>query len=833
MPEYLAPGVYVEETSFRAKSIEGVGTSTTAFVGPTRKGPLATTELDVNGNAPVAPELLTSFGDFERMYGGIGDLEFGPNDPPEAETNFLAHSVLQFFNEGGARLYVARVANQPVPASTANLRDGQPANESVFIRARFGGSGGNGSATIAEIATPTTGTQLDSASEGSFLRVSDPSAAPASLEGGPLTADLTGLGGAPDDEIVLNLTVNNTPRAIGFAGQAAEITADDDLPDPVNVLATAREFRVRVNGALQVVQLPTGDTARADVPGVLNGLLTGVNADLDGNQLRLATTRRGTSASIEVLSEALGFAAGAAATAAFDADDNNVADLSHVTFAELQARVAAMTPAVPAGTPSLLEVVELPGGRFALRTRLATSDADIAVRAAGAGEVSAHTALGVPAPGAPAETGTGAASTFFQRATVNNALVWHEPGVQANLLGATQNRELHLISYSIVFDGVDGDPVVYDDVALNRDHPRFAGTFLAQSPATRAQRLMQPIWFEIGDNVGPLELYNALFPVMGTTVEDGRRVAVHQLNGGGDGLHPMVGTPTDPGSYAAAFEQLRGLEDISIVAAPGHSAYPGAEAIRGALIAHAERPRAYRIAVLDAPPNFLPGDARAYRSTFDSHRAAFYYPWVTVANPLFRPGRDDVRREINLPPSGFICGIYARNDVEQGVSKAPANEIVRGALRFESDINFAQQQVLNPLGINCLRFFSGRGFRVWGARTASSDPEWKYVNVRRFFLYLEASIDRGTQWVVFENNGPRLWANVRETVEAFLYNEWVSGNLLGANPKEAYFVRCDRSTMTQNDLDNGRLICLVGVAALKPAEFVIFRIGQKTADARS
>jgi phage tail sheath protein FI len=833
MPEYLAPGVYVEETSFRAKSIEGVGTSTTAFVGPTRKGPLATTDLDANGNAPVAPELLTSFGDFERMYGGIEDLEFGPNDPPEAETNFLAHSVLQFFNEGGSRLYVARVANQPAPASTANLRDGQAADESVFIRSRFGGSGGNGRATIAEIATPTTVTQLDSAAEGLFLRVSDPTSAPASLEGGPLPADLTGLGGTPTDAIVLNLTVNGTPRAIGFAGEAAVLTATTDLTDdPVVVLASAREFRLRVNGVLQVIQLPLS-TPLADFADALTALLDGVTADFDGDRLRLTTERRGTSASIQVLTDALGFAAGASATAAFDADDNNVADLSHVTFAELQTRLAAMTPALPAGTPSLLEAVELPGGRFALRTRLATSNADIAIRPAGAGEVSSHPALGLPAPGAPPETGTGAASAFFQRARVNNALIWHEPGQVGNVLGATQNRELHLISYSIVFDGVDGDPVVYDDVALNRDHPRFAGALLAESPSTRAQTLLQPIWFEIGDNVDPLELYNALFPVMGTRVEDGRRVAVHELNGGGDGLHPMVGIPTDPGSYAAAFEQLRGLEDISIVAAPGHSAYPGAESIRGALIAHAERPRAYRIAVLDAPPNLLPGDARAYRSTFDSHRAAFYYPWVTIANPLFRPGRDDVGREINLPPSGFICGIYARNDVEQGVAKAPANEIVRGALRFESDINFAQQQMLNPLGINCLRFFSGRGFRVWGARTASSDPEWKYVNVRRFFLYLESSIDRGTQWVVFENNGPRLWANVRETVEAFLYNEWVSGNLLGANPKEAYFVRCDRSTMTQNDLDNGRLICLIGVAALKPAEFVIFRIGQKTADARS
>ena len=155
------------------------------------------------------------------------------------------------------------------------------------------------------------------------------------------------------------------------------------------------------------------------------------------------------------------------------------------------------------------------------------------------------------------------------------------------------------------------------------------------------------------------------------------------------------------------------------------------------------------------------------------------------------------------------------------------------ALRFETDVKFAEQETLNPIGVNCLRFLTGRGYRVWGARTATSDPEWKYVNVRRYFNYLERSIDVGTQWVVFENNGERLWANVTETITSFLYSEWQGGSLLGATPAEAYFVKCDRSTMTQNDLDNGRLVCLIGVAALKPAEFVIFRIGQKTADQRA
>jgi phage tail sheath protein FI len=156
--------------------------------------------------------------------------------------------------------------------------------------------------------------------------------------------------------------------------------------------------------------------------------------------------------------------------------------------------------------------------------------------------------------------------------------------------------------------------------------------------------------------------------------------------------------------------------------------------------------------------------------------------------------------------------------------------VVNGAIGFETLLNKAQQEVLNPEGINCFRFFEGRGFRLWGARTISSDPEWKYVNLRRYFAYLEHSIDKGTQWAVFEPNGELLWGNVRRTIEDFLLNEWTMGALLGDKPERAYFVKCDRSTMTQNDLDNGRLVCLIGVAPLRPAEFVIFRIGQWTAD---
>jgi phage tail sheath protein FI len=240
------------------------------------------------------------------------------------------------------------------------------------------------------------------------------------------------------------------------------------------------------------------------------------------------------------------------------------------------------------------------------------------------------------------------------------------------------------------------------------------------------------------------------------------------------------------------------------------------------VIGHAERMR-YRIAVLDSGNNQTIGEVRATKAKLDSKYAAFYYPWVKILDPV-------TRQEILLPPSGFVAGIYARNDITRAVYKAPANEVVNLALGFEITLNKSQQDVLNPEGINCFRFFEGRGYRLWGARLLSSDPEWKYVNLRRYFAYVEHSIDKGTQWAVFEPNGERLWDNVRRTIYDFLLNEWQNGALLGEKPEKAFFVRCDRSTMTQNDLDNGRLVCLIGLAPLRPAEFVIFRIGQWTAD---
>ena len=269
--------------------------------------------------------------------------------------------------------------------------------------------------------------------------------------------------------------------------------------------------------------------------------------------------------------------------------------------------------------------------------------------------------------------------------------------------------------------------------------------------------------------------------------------------------------------YAAALQALPESAGISVIAAPGYSARAAAAEIQQALIEHVSQPERFRFAVFDAPPAATIDEVLAARSSIDSSYAAMYYPWVTTQN------------SVQLPPSGFVCGIYARTDNARGVWKAPANETVTGAVDLQTAIDTHGQERLSAQGINSIRSFPARGILLWGARTASQDPLWKYVNVRRYFIYLEQSIHDGLQWVVFEPNGEPLWKAVRQTITNFLLNNWRSGALMGTKSEEAFFVRCDSSTMTQNDIDNGRLIVEIGVAPVRPAEFVIIRIGLWTA----
>jgi phage tail sheath protein FI len=676
MPEYLAPGVFVEETSFRSKSIEGVSTTTTGFIGPSRYGPVT-----------VSPDVVTSLGEFERIYAGGTQLIFRDvqgNEQPQMD-NFLWHGVRAFFSEGGKRLYITRVfrplhATLPYPLNSdlgeENLgtpadpvyRDGhaRPSPGNLAMRSRFPGSASNMIVVIGLKA-------------GQNILGAQPAADGQGFE--------PKLGALADRDLVFIERRPGSPPG---------------SPESPSGFAVA-QFE------------PTGRTWNFQFIESSPGNPVGLNA------LNLVAT-----------------------------PEANQGDLVSVITATVQ--IFSADRAHDLGTWTLLPL-----------------DPN-------------HQRFGFP-------------DSIFSKFAPSPASL-------------SEARSLPIVL------GLADE----DDTGVEVLHDMFSAPTLAALDLTDDQ---------ISRDLTATSI-----------LQSGSIEETFELRGGNDGQRPASGdyegreeeqTSIDfPLPYKTGLKQFEDVEDISIVAAPGCTAeYQGAfraeaNAILGLLINHAQRMR-YRIAVLDSPPGMSVGDVRRVRAKLDSSYAALYYPWVTVLDPV-------TRAELNLPPSGFVSGIYARNDVERAVWKAPANEVVNLAIGFEQLINKAQQEVLNPEGVNCFRFFEGRGFRLWGARTISSDPEWKYVNLRRYFAYLERSIDKGTQWAVFEPNGEALWGNIRRTIEDFLLNQWQSGALLGEKPEKAYFVKCDRSTMTQNDLDNGRLICLVGVAPLRPAEFVIFRIGQWTAD---
>jgi phage tail sheath protein FI len=660
VPEYLAPGVYVEEINFSAPTIEGVSTTTTGFAGPTLTGPVAGTPyggLASPNQAPGPPQLLTSFGDFQNIYGGYDDLAMALNTPnPAKDVNYMAMAVQAFFTNGGSELYVSRVC-----AGGAYASSGTASATNVVVAARFPGAFLNG----LSVAVKLTATRVNN-----FNNL-------ASLPPGTLLGTPGAAGGSP------TLYANGTGTAFNSIATAPVAITSTSFPANLFLL-----------------------TVQVTAPGASGAPMVFSSLGLDTNNYNYLGDVLGSNPPrpIDALQNQIWFNIGSSLTAA-------------TLFAAL--------------FPTWID----------------------------------------PSASAPPWK----ASTAFA----------------ADQLVTDSNGNVEIVTTA----GTSGSSVP-------GWNPTAGQTTTDGSVSWK--------------NLGPL------IPVATFTLG--------KAAGGTDGTD---GAEPKSADYTTPFRYLAALEDIAIVATPGASIYDDHTNIMiGAVIPHVTAQRAYRVAILEAGPGLLDSDYENVRAQIDTSYAALYVPWVYTPNPLAVAGTS-LPSQILVPPSGAMAGIYGRNDVEYSVAKAPANEVVLGAVDFERHINFAEQQLLNPLGINCLRYFPDRGFRVWGARTVSSDTSVMYINVRRYLIYLEHSIDNGTQWAVFQNNGPMLWARVRDSIESFLNNEFVEGNLLGSSPSQAYFVRCDRTTMTQNDLDQGRMICVIGVALLKPAEFVIFRIGQMTAGAQS
>jgi phage tail sheath protein FI len=372
--------------------------------------------------------------------------------------------------------------------------------------------------------------------------------------------------------------------------------------------------------------------------------------------------------------------------------------------------------------------------------------------------------------------------------------------------------------------GVRGGDIVerYENVSLRRSDSRFVEKVV--NLGRGASKLIQALLEGVDDE---------------TSVVAPPELGMFKLESAPPAL---VLAKVSPGQYIgdqAARTGLGGLdaiEDLTIVCVPDlMSAYlrkqvddEGLRAVQSAMIDHCER-MGNRVAILDAPPGLKPQEVRDWKANiarYDSSYATLYYPWIQVADPASKQMK-------MVPPSGHIAGVWARVDSERGVHKAPANETIRGCIDLEYQTTMGEQTLLNPIGINCIRAFPNRGIRIWGARTLSSDPEWRYLNVRRLFNFVRESVRLGTQWAVFEPNDMDLWLKMRRDISSFLTRIYMTGALFGATDRESYFVRCDSENNTRETIDAGQVIVEVGIAPTKPAEFVIFRISQYTPGAET
>ncbi|MEZ4235266.1 MAG: phage tail sheath subtilisin-like domain-containing protein [Myxococcota bacterium] len=910
MPEYLAPGVFVEELPPSLRAIEGVSTSTAAVVGPTDRGPVAGGDLPFQPTdgfqlqRDTAPLLVTSFGDYVRSFGPPLRL---PADTDPEDRGYVGHAVRAFFDNGGKRVYVARVVDGAT-RNTVTLGQG------VALRLLRSARAGDSVVALNSLRSLAVGTTLvfRRRSDGTDALVQAATAAaqvgtsigPWALVAGD-TVDVT-VSGSP----VVSLTpVAATPADVAAAAAGPyAIAVNDTVQVRVGPSSAPTQTATFLAGDLAT----PGAVTASEVALVLARDVKGAAVSVDGGGVvHLVSDQAGSGARIEVLGGAAAAALGFPATTV---GTGNVADVDHVSFAE----IVALFGGANAG---IFDLSTTGGGKLQLVSvatgvgvTLTVSGAPGALSRLGLAGASVPGAGGGPAPVVTVASydtlrGTVALSAPLP-AALDKALVWVAPSSAPVAAGGPRFHARSPGSWSrgvaVQVQPADRAPVpvtlaappasttvqvqsatsfyvgaiveVDHDGQLRTTHEVMAitGTTLTLDTALGAAVLAIPgarshvrvleIDVVVADETGaaPTETYRGLtwnprdqadvrIRHYATQINARSRLVYVQPPGtglpllagseGADGLSQpatgdafpallsdtavdgipakgpagdaaIVGLDGGPGARTG-IEALVDVDDVRIVLAPGQVS----DTVQLALISHCERMR-YRFAVLDGERDPDAVDAvLAHRDLYDTSFAAYYSPWVS----------QNVDGEVRfLPPSGAVAGIYARVDNQRGVWKAPANETVSNVRDLRIRWTTGEQEVLNPRGVNLIRRFDEGGIRVWGARTLSSDPSVKYVNVRRTLQFLEASIEGSTSWVVFEINAPQTWDRVVATVRAFLRTQWREGALLGRTEEQAFYVRCDESTMTADDIQNGRLICRIGVAIVRPAEFVIFRIEQLT-----
>lgn len=841
MPEYLSPGVYIEERDGGPRPITGVSTSTAGAVGVTVKGP-----------TEGAPQLVTSFADFVRQFGGY---LIEPTD--DAVLNRwtdaveggrwwqFAHAVQGFFANGGQRLFVKRVVagdeTNGARAATGRLHRGlvspltrDARRDATEIRLAHLFDLDDGAAL--RVLRGDNGQEV-----GAFTVASYDAATGDVTLSGPLAEDVRA-GDLVEIHAVqatagdVTLTVDAAAR--GEWGNTVSVrvlpTAGAQLailPDPGQGAAVATTLAAPVaptDTALVVAAVPgrldtTNPAAPFDVlvRGRRRLRVTAVAAGADANQVRLTVAAPGVAWDV-----------GTAVQILRSADVTEQPPPVDTTLAPAPAPTATDTALTVVAVPGRLDATT-PAPPYDLTVDGRTVSVTVAAAGAAAGEVvlTLSAALGANPPAA-------GASVRFQPPAVTTGLYLGTagrlyPGAVVELdTGTAKETALvdridgALVTFASPLTGtylegevarlVEAEVMVFDATAGAAPVERFSGLRLVRDGS--ASSLVEHVnarsrYVRLTAGTGYSESDLTRFP----TAERGGPL---QLGAGADNnaaLNPDDFVGTDGGSgNRTGIAALEDIDDVSVVLAPGI----WSRTVRDALIGHCETLKD-RFAIVDVQDGLTVEQLRARRAVIDTKYAALYHPWVVVRDPL-------ARRDVAVAPSGHLAGIYARVDTERGVHKAPANEVIRGINGLHQDVTKREQDLLNPVGINALRAFPNRGLRVWGARTLSSDTLWTYVNVRRLFIFIEESIDEGTQFVVFEPNTPELWATVRQTITTFLTRVWRSGALFGETPAEAFYVLCDETTMTQDDIDRGLLICEIGISPARPAEFVVFRIQQKT-----
>ncbi|NLS75692.1 MAG: hypothetical protein GXY76_00390 [Chloroflexi bacterium] len=816
MPEYLHPGVYIEEQP-APQTIEGVSTSTAGFVGVAAKGP-----------TEGLPALVTSMADFVRLYGGYLSEEVW------GDHRFLAYAVDGFFTNGGQRAYIKRVVGPNAARAALTLNDGFVTR---LLEDTASNLAGRNKARLAS---------LRGIAKGTLLSFEETIAGTLEVRVAQVTAY---------DAATGTVTLN-APLALRYtkAGCEVFISGVADAPKPS---AGAASLKVEASSE--------GIWAR--------GLRVSAN-DMDGAASLAEAAGVATALTATSLAFAANGPAAAATTATLDAPSQakleNGDEVEFALGAHRERRAITKAGANITWADALLHGYDAAGSTVVRITALRAG----AVNPAVAVENSAGFAAGdlarvirgaetqlvkVGAVGGPTEitldtatrpiAHTFAAGDGFAQATAGRsgslaldlrsasnfypgAVIEIDDGARKayHRVAGIAGRALQLAS-ALGADVASGAAVRVVEFSLSASDGAASETFanLSLDPAA--------------DNYA-VKVVNAQSRLIRLTNQGSTRTipfnlprtthgAPQSLAGGHDGDIPTpadyAGVDGGPGQRTG-IKALADIDSISIIAAPGVSD----SSVQGALISQCEELKD-RFAVLDPARGSVIGsgqenDVLVQRGSHDTFYAALYYPWLRIADPLYPRDREGRL----VPPSGHVIGIYARVDAAVGVHKAPANEVVRGISALEFKLNDREQDVLNPRNISVLRDFrdSNRGIRVWGSRCLTSDSGWKYVPVRRLFIFIEESLDEGLQWVVFEPNGENLWARVRRTISGFLRTLWLNGQLRGVTQEEAFFVRCDRTTMTEDDIASGRLICLVGVAPLHPAEFVIIRIGQKTLEAQ-